>query len=151
MTELPETMPTVPFDRLNSRSARTQREKQCQLVALGIVLSNPSMLDELEPSEFTDSALGSVFESLRRLRAGNADEAAKMELSRFLRDSLGVEVGDSEKTFAAVIRTVRENGTRRRAADKVQQLALLAEKWTMSDADFISKLVGLAGEFQTEG
>lgn len=133
------------------RSKRKHRERNCQLVAIGVILANPSLMDELDPADFSAESLGPLYDAICRRKLDPSDGLMADQLARILRDLLGVEVQSGEKTFEAILRTVAENATRERAGKDIAKLALMAENYTCGDADFLKAIARLANKYESPG
>lgn len=137
---------SVAIQRQNSRLSRSDRETCCRLVALGVALGSPAVLDGIDLASFAGSPIGAAIEACRRLKASPDDTTAGITLASFLARYLGVERADGERVAAAIIRTCEENAERARFADKVRLLAKQADNYGMSDAQFVAAVKALAAE-----
>lgn len=123
------------------REDRSQRERDCQLVALGVLLANG--VDAVETSDFIDHDVARVVEAMKR---GGSDRTAVATVKEFGTRKLGVTLGAGEKLSDATVRTCRENASRRSVMQRIEALRMKGHDWTVDDMDFLKQVAALAGE-----
>lgn len=121
------------------RQRRQERELNCQIAALGLLLAVPKLLKGVEEREFLDESIGNAVGGLKRF-VEMQDDAALSIAKDWMSNVLGVIVRDGEKLQDALLRTVKENMARKRAGDVLQRLAMMSLNHSISDAAFLEQV-----------
>ena len=124
----------------NKLSQRKQRERDCQLVALGVVLERTKMAAELETTDFLDDGVGSVIEALTGLLADSKSEIHRNTVDRWLRQHCGTLVSENERFADATVRTARSNARRTRVCSIAQEAVTVGRDGPVSDEQYIENV-----------
>lgn len=122
-------------------SGAKDRSWNCQLLAIGVLASDPKKFSTLVDSkQFLDSDIGRAVRFISEAVEDPTDPERIQVIAAFLKTLAGITVGDGEKFSAAILRTISEDSRRDAAERIVSRFSLQKSNASISSSEFVEKL-----------